>query len=474
MKRSINIVSNLDWFSVALWLTISVIGWINIYATGYDDRHTGIMDYSQQYGKQLIWLLASVVVAAVVILTDSRFYHLFSYAIYGGALFSLVLVLIFGKEVNSSQSWFEIGGISLQPAEFAKVATALALARYIDGRNINLTSTASLLKSLAIVLLPVALILLQPDLGSAVVYAAFVFVLYREGLNPFIFLSGIVVVVLFFVAVIFEELYSSMVIMAVAMVGVALMSRRYMMTLTLAVAIAGVAAATLLLDRAAGFNIGADRALMAGAVAATLLMVWYNFRFRIRRCMVLLLFMTASIFYIYTVDYVFHEVLRPHQRERINIVLGVESDPLGAGYNLHQSMISIGSGGLTGKGFLQGTQTKFRFVPEQSTDFIFCTVGEEWGFLGSAAVIVLYLVLLLRIQYVAERQRSVFSRVYGYSLFSVLFLHFFINIGMTVGLVPVIGIPLPFFSYGGSALWAFTAMLFILLRLDSERRSRLL
>lgn len=398
-----------------LYLVLVLLGWISIYAAVYNDEHSSILDMTQSYGRQLMWIGTSVVLALIIIIIDAKFYSTFSYAIYIVMLGLLVAVLLFGKEIAGSKSWFQIGIFSLQPAEFAKFATSLALAKYLSGLNRDLTKWKTLLRAAVILAIPAGLIFLQNDTGSALVYTAFIFVLYREGMPGSILIIGLSVVVLFLLALLVDKL--------IVIVGLALLAT--LLILIIRRTMRNIAAIAGLLLLAAGF--------------------------------------------IYSVDYVFQNVLEPHQRTRINVLLGKESDVRGAGYNVHQSLIAIGSGGFKGKGFLQGTQTKFDFVPEQSTDFIYCTVGEEWGFIGSTLVVLLFLALLSRLIYLAERQRSAFSRIYGYGVASVIFFHFTVNIAMTLGLFPVIGIPLPFFSYGGSSLWSFTILLFIFLKLDANR-----
>lgn len=415
MTSRTNISRNIDWWTILLYLGLVFLGWISIYAAIYDEQHSSILDMSQSYGKQLIWIGTSVLLALIIMITEAKFFSTFSFVIYIITLLLLVGVLFFGKEIAGSKSWFQLGGFSLQPAEFAKFATSLALANYLSGMNRNLMKFKTLLKAFLILALPASLIFLQNDTGSALVYSAFIFVLYREGMPGSILIIGLTTIMLFLL--------------------------------------------TLLVDKLA--------VIVGLALLATLLILLIRKSFK-NIAVVVGLFLVTSGF-VYSVDYVFQQMLEPHQRTRINVLLGKESDIRGAGYNVHQSLIAIGSGGFSGKGFLEGTQTKFNFVPEQSTDFIYCTVGEEWGFIGSSLVVLLFLVLLARLIFLAERQRSAFSRIYGYGVASVIFFHFAVNIAMTLGLFPVIGIPLPFFSYGGSSLWGFTILLFIFIKLDANR-----
>ncbi len=415
MRKQTNIFQNIDWVLVFLYLALVFAGWSNIYAAVYNEDHQSILDITQNYGRQLIWISTSVVLGIIILFIDSKLFYAFSYLIYGLVLLLLASVLLIGKEVAGAQSWFQIGSFSLQPSEFAKAATALALAHFLSGREINLKETRSRIISAMIIGLPALLILMQNDTGSALVYFALILVLYREGLSGDFLILGFIIAVLFVL--------------------------------------------TLLIDKY----------IVLGLFAAGIILFSLFLKKSRRNYLLLALMLVAGSGIIFSVNYAFNNVLEPHQKIRINVLLGKETDIHGAGYNVHQSLIAIGSGGLTGKGFLQGTQTKYDFVPEQSTDFIFCTIGEEWGFLGTGITILLFAALLLRLIKVAERQRSHFSRIYGYAVFAIIFFHFAINIGMTIGLVPVIGIPLPFFSYGGSSLWGFTVLLFIFIRQDAGR-----
>jgi rod shape determining protein RodA len=415
LKEQKGIFRHIDRPLVLLYLAMVLIGWLNIYAAVYNNEHSSIFDMSQSYGIQLIWIVTSLVLALMVLLTDAKFFNAFAYPIYGITILMLVMVLFMGTEIAGSKSWFQVGGFRVQPAEFAKFATNLALAHYLSALNFDSRKRRSQIIPLIILAIPSGLILLQNDTGSAIVYAALALVLYREGMPGNILLIGLAVAVLAVMALLFNQY------IVIAIVGILLL----------------------------------------------------GFTFFIRRTIrniitVIAIFLVASML-VLSVDYAFENVLEPHQKTRINVLLGKQIDLKGAGYNVNQSKIAIGSGGFWGKGFLNGTQTKFNFVPEQSTDFIFCTVGEEWGFVGTSVVLLLFLTLCIRIIMMAERQRSDFSRIYGYGVASILFFHFFVNVGMTIGLMPVIGIPLPFFSYGGSSLWSFTILLFIFIKQDSNR-----
>ena len=389
------------------------MGWISIYAAVYNEEHQSIFDTTQKYGKQLIWIGTSIVLIIAILFMSGRIFEIVAFPTYVFSLVLLALVLVAGKEISGARSWFAFGSFSLQPSEFAKFATALAVARYLSLSSVDFKRLSVKLFSIFLFIVPAVLIALQPDMGSVLVYAAFVFVLYREGLPGYLIFGGVWMVILFVLSLLINNTYLSISIVALSILLIFM------------------------------FRKNKPFPLVAGLVGA------------------------ASVGFVYTAGFIFNTVLAPHQKSRFNILLGLEKDYSAAGYNTHQSLIAIGSGGVSGKGFLQGTQTKLDFVPEQSTDYIFCTVGEEWGFIGTMIVVLLFTALFFRIIYKAERQKSAFSRIYGYSVACIIFLHFTINIGMTIGLLPVIGIPLPFFSYGGSSLWGFTILLFIFLKLDA-------
>jgi rod shape determining protein RodA len=446
-----------------------VMGWFNIYAAVYNDEHKEIFDFTQRYGKQFIWVMATIVLAVFIMIIDSRFYLFFAWIIYAILMFMLLLVLVFGKDINGARSWFEFGPISLQPSEFAKFGTALALASYLNNRRNDLTSLKVIIPAVAIILLPALLTALQPDLGSTIVFFSFFIVLFREGMSPFIFVSGLLMVLLFFLTLLFNNLYLEIALIAIAFPLVWFSTRKWKLLLTGLVILLIIGGIIYALDFFIIKSLGNETVLVITMLLSGVAYAYYFYSKKAVTLLVIYLFLAGSVLYINSVDFAYNHMLKPHQKERVEIMLGFKTDTHGTGYNVNQSIISVGSGGFKGKGYLQGTQTKFKFVPAQSTDFIFCTVGEEWGFLGSFVVIGLYVFLLIRLIILAERQRSNFSRIYGYGVASVLFTHFFINIGMAIGLVPVIGIPLPFFSYGGSSLWGFTLLLFIFLRLDAGR-----
>ena len=420
---------DIDWVLIALYSVLIFMGWINIYAATFNENYQSIFDMSQSYGKQMMWICTSYFLAWVILMLDPRFFSRLAYLIYGVCIALLIGVLIFGTEIKGAKSWYTFGGFSFQPSELAKFGTALALTFYLTNLNKKFSGFFTRIKALTILLIPVGLILLQPDTGSVLVYASFIFVMYREGLSGNFLLLGLGAVAIFILALLLNT-------------------------------------TTIELP----FDIILPGQTMMVVVIGLIFLVLYSLFKKIKKVKWVLLasFLMVSG-YIFAVNYSFNNILQKHQRARINELLGIESDPTGAGYNVHQSMIAIGSGGGFGKGFLQGTQTKYDFVPEQSTDFIFCTVGEEWGFIGTFVVIALFLFLLFRLIILAERQRSKFSRIYGYCVASIFFFHLAINVGMTIGLAPVIGIPLPFFSYGGSSLWSFTILLFTFIKMDAER-----
>jgi rod shape determining protein RodA len=419
MNERNNIIGKIDWITVLIYFALVIIGWFSIFSAKYDEMHPSIFDLSQVYGKQLIWIGASLLIGFTILLIDAKFFNAFSLWIYIFFLASLFVVLVYGKATKGATSWIDLGaGIKFQPSEFAKMATALALAGYLGRLDIDLQKRKSQIVAAVLVLIPMALVLLQNDTGSAIVFVSFILVLYREGFpgTGWVMVAGVVAVLLF----VFTLIWSQKIMYIILGCLLVLTLTYYLIT-------------------------------------------------KKKDIVKMLAIFACMIVFVFSVDYAFNKVLQEHQRNRILVLLGQLDDPKGVGYNVHQSKIAIGSGGLTGKGFLQGTQTKYDFVPEQHTDFIFCTVGEEGGFLGTATVVLLYVALLIRIILLAERQRSTFSRVYGYSIAGILFVHVAINIGMTIGLVPVIGIPLPFLSYGGSSMLAFTIMLAIFVKQDAYR-----
>jgi rod shape determining protein RodA len=469
MDRRNNIAANIDWLSILLWLVIVLFGWMNIYSANIMEADSGIFDLTQRFGKQFIWIGASIILAFLLFILDAKFYIYFSYILYIILALVLMAVLVFGTEVNGAKSWFVVGGFQFQPSEFAKPLTALALARLLTSHNFELRRLRDLLKAFIVIAIPPALIMLQPDLGSVLVYAAFVFVLFREGFSVHVMLMLAALSLLFFATLMIDESLLLLLVVVAGLLIYAIVSksakRAAIYGLWTAISFGlfyGIS--QLLKTEFSIFMIG-----LGAMIPISIVLLVKGINGRMYNHLKILAGVLIAIFFTISVDYAINNILKLHQQHRIFVTLGIEDDPQGVGYNVNQSKIAIGSGGFKGKGYLNGTQTKLHFVPEQSTDFIFCTVGEEWGFLGTTSVILLYIGLMLRMIVLAERQRSAFSRIFGYGFVSILFTHFVINIGMTIGILPVIGIPLPFFSYGGSSLWAFSMFLFIFLRLDASR-----
>lgn len=473
MRREGSVISNIDWSTVLLYLLLILLGWINIYAAVYNENHQSIFDITQRYGKQLLWISLAIFLGVLVFILDARFYSFFAYLIYAATIATLIAVLIFGTEAHGARSWFQIGPFRLQPAEFAKFATSLALAKLLNTYNFKIHNIRNLITIGIIAFLPALLIILQNDTGSALVYVCFILVLYREGLSGIVLFIGLISAILFVLALLVNMTTVTILLLVAALLLFIFIHKNLRDAIITSILFVSAFGILILINRFLNLSV-ASHFLLFGALAFTgFVGIIWAYKEKLVYVFFILAFLVTALVFTYSVDYIFHDVLEKHQRTRINVLLGIEQDTKGAGYNVNQSKIAIGSGGLYGKGFLQGTQTKFNFVPEQSTDFIFCTVGEEWGFLGTATVISVFIVLLIRLIIIAERQRSIFSRVYGYCVFSILFFHFAINIGMTIGLAPVIGIPLPFFSYGGSSLWGFSILLFIFLRLDASRNELL-
>ncbi len=410
-------ISQFDWITLLIYFLLVTIGWVNIYSASLDDTAASIFDFGQIYGKQLIWILLSVFLIVILLSLEAKFYERFASIIYIISLLSILGLFFFGKTINGATSWYAFGSFSIQPAEFAKVATALALSKYISDIQTNMRNLADQFRAFIIIALPALIILPQPDAGSAMVYAAFFFPLYREGLSGVYLIAATVGILVFVLTLVWSPVWVS--------------------------------------------------------IGSTVLVIFlYFFRKKKRPgAIAYLSILILAVALSFSVDYIFENVFEQRHRDRFNIVLGKEVDNRGIGYNTNQSEIAIGSGSWFGKGWTEGTQTKGNFVPEQHTDYIFSTVGEEWGFVGSAVVVFLFIFLMLRIIHMAERQKSQFNRVYGYSVAGILFVHFFVNIGMVIGIFPTVGIPLPFFSYGGSGLWGFTILLFIFVKLDSDRMS---
>ena len=466
--------------TLILYLVFVLIGWFNIYAASYDlENATGMFDLSTRAGSQLIWIGTSLLLAFALIKIEIRFYETYAFLFYLLGIVLLVITLIFAKEINGSRSWLILGPVRLQPAEFMKFIIALALAKVFYAYDFKLMERKNLLLVMAIILLPVILVIFQSETGTALVYMSFILVLYREGLPGGVLFMGIAAIAYFILGIRFSdtqigslstgEIISTMliIIFTSGLVWSYLKRKKSSFVIILISAVIALVAYI-----ATFFNIQVNWGIVAIiALASTALyLVFLFFRYRVITYLYILFFLIGSFAFLESAEYVFYEVLQPHQQMRIKVTLGMEQDLSGAGYHVGQSKIAIGSGGLIGKGYLNGTQTKLKYVPEQDTDFIFCTIGEEHGFIGSVIVLILYTFFTLRLLKLAERQTSSFGRVYGYSVVSVFFFHLLVNIGMVIGIMPVIGIPLPFFSYGGSSLWGFTILLFIFLRIDKSRK----
>ncbi|MGP1514397.1 MAG: rod shape-determining protein RodA [Bacteroidales bacterium] len=416
-RHNKGILNSIEWKVILVWLFLVFIGWMNIYAAVYDSEHSSIFDFTCRYGKQMVWIMASIIIALFVIVIDPKFFSQSSYLLYIICVGLLVIVLGVATATKGAKSWLGIGDLGIQPSEFAKFATALTLAKILSAVNVDMKQWTTRFSAIGVVALPMMLVLLQNDTGSALVFLSFVFVLFREGLSSVVLIFGLVTIILFILALIVNPY---------VLIGILFF----------------------------------------------LTIVSYLFIHRRNKYIKMTYFIAVFLFcatVVIGVQFGYNEVLESHQKDRIEVLLGQKKDDKGVGYNVNQSKIAIGSGGFFGKGFLQGTQTKFNFVPEQDTDFIFCTIGEEWGFVGSAFIIIIFMWLCAKLIKMAERQRSKFARIYGYGVASIIFFHFMVNIGMTIGLLPVIGIPLPFISYGGSSLWAFTLMLFVFIRQDASR-----
>lgn len=477
-----SVFRSLDWITIVLYLLLVTMGAISIYAASYDFDNASLFDLNEFSGKQILWIGLSLIVGVAILLLDYRIYKTYAYPIYGIVCLILLLTIFIAPNIKGSHSWLVLGPVSLQPAEFGKFATALALAKLFDSYNFNLNDKISnYFRAMIIIFIPIILILLQRETGSALVYISFIFVLYREGMSGLVLFSILCAITFFVVAVKFAEPLilgiplGEFTVFLIILLIFSLMILFYCRdaivgrNIVIGFVSAGIIVTILSL---CGININGTIFFISILAIAIIYTVIAMFRHSITKYLVTIGFAVASVVFLFSVNYVFGNVLEPHQQQRIKVALGIEDNIRGAGYNVNQSKIAVGSGGFAGKGFLNGTQTKLKFVPEQHTDFIFCTIGEEEGFIGAAGVLILYLTLILRLIHIAERQRSPFERVYAYCVLSILIFHLSINVGMVIGLCPVIGIPLPFFSYGGSSLWGFTILLFILLRLDAARKER--
>lgn len=475
--RQKGVLRSLDWWTILIYVALLTFGWISVCGASYSYGETDIFSLSSRSGMQIIWIVTSIVLGFVIVMLDDRFYDTFAYIVYGLLLLLLFVTIFNPHSIKGSRSWLVLGPLRLQPAEFAKFATALALAKFMSAYGYNINQWKHFAATLVIILLPMLCIVLQRETGSALVYLSFFLMFYREGMPGSILFTGVAMVVYFVVGIRYAEVFMGdggtsvgkfavMLLIQLFSIGMVWVYCNRRMAWRLLAASVVVTLLSLPLLKVP-FNIVYIQTGLVVAMIGCLLVE--GLRTRLNNYYFIALFAIGSATFYYGADFIMQNVMEPHQRSRINVLLGLDEDLRGAGYNVHQSEIAIGSGGLEGKGFLNGTQTKLKFVPEQDTDFIFCTVGEEEGFLGSAGVLLLFLALILRLIHLSERQPFRFGRVYGYCVLSIFLFHVFINVGMVLGLTPVIGIPLPFFSYGGSSLWGFTILLFIFLRLDASR-----
>ena len=478
-----SLIKSVDWITICIYLALVILGWISVCGASYDYGEVDLLSLDTRSGKQFLWIGCSLGIGFILLMLEDKFYDWFSYILYLGMMILLAITPFLAEDINGSYSWLKFGPVSLQPAEFAKFATALALAKVMNTYGFTMAKLKNSLLVVGMILLPMLLIVLQRETGSALVYLSFFLMLYREGMPGSILFTGICAVAYFVIGVGFSQellpdgetymgefLVLSLIVIFTACLTHAYCGAQKAFKSILIYGGGAILLALLFSLYVVPFNV--VWFLYIESFVLVLYLIVLSFKERMMHYFYIALFVVGSIGFLYSADYVFEEVLATHQRERIEVLLGMEEDLDDAGYNVNQSKIAIGSGGLLGKGFLNGTQTKLKYVPEQDTDFIFCTVGEEQGFLGSALVLILFMALILRLISLAERQYSRFGRVYGYCVLSIFFFHLFINVGMVLGLTPVIGIPLPLFSYGGSSLWGFTILLFVFLRLDASRTVR--
>lgn len=487
MSKNVSIKYALDWTTVFYYVVLVLMGWISIYGASYDFDQASILDFSQRAGMQFIWILTGFAIAGALLLIDSKMYSIFAYFIYSFAILLLIVTIIaprsIAPDIKGSHSWLVFGPVRFQPAELAKVATALALSKFMSSYNYKLKDWKDLMPLGLMIFIPFALIILQNETGTALVFVAFLLMLYREGMNGIVLLIGSFAILLFVIIIKLSivpiqvdrgtlgMVLGMAIILLVQIVYATFFCQNRKEAMILLLGTLVITAISYVLN--IWFYVNYNYIAIFTVVASCFYWMVVELFYRYKKYWFLILFSLGSVLFCFSSDYLFEKVLEPHQQVRIKELLKMENNITGAGYNVNQSKIAIGSGGFLGKGFLNGTQTKLKYVPEQDTDFIFCTVGEEHGFWGSTLVLFVYWMLLMRLLRIAERQREQFSRVYGYCVASILFFHLTINIGMVLGIMPVIGIPLPFFSYGGSSLWGFTILLFILLRLDAARLERL-
>ena len=470
-SRHNRIFDGVDRATVLLYVLIVLAGCVSIVSASYEEGAADLFSFSHFYMKQLVWVGVAFVTAVVVLLLDDRFYHMLAYPAYIAGLLLLAAALVAGKAVNGAKAWFEFGSFRVQPVEFVKIATALALARVMSEYHFSISRAGDLMKVGLVICLPLAIIVLQNDTGSGIVLGSFLFVLYREGLNKWLCIPVLLIAALFIFSFLLSPMTLLVVLILVCTFSEAMMNGLWRSRIVFLAAV-GLAAGVLylLVGLAAPGRMDFYHALLAATLVSLVFVAVYAYRANLRNIFITMALFVGSMIFLPTTDYIFNSMLKQHQRDRILSFLGIINDPLGTDYNVNQAKIAIGSGGLTGKGFLQGTQIKYGFVPERHTDFIFCTVGEEWGFLGAMTVLGLLCALILRLMRMGERQEEPFGRIYCYSVAAILLFHVLVNVGMTIGLMPVMGIPLPFMSYGGSSLIAFTILVFIAVRLDASTR----
>ncbi len=467
--RNKNLFVGVDSLTVLLYILIVVAGCLCITSSSYDSSTVNAFSFSHFYIKQLIWCFGAFVAALLVLLVDVSIFHKYSYMFYGLGIILLLMTLVFGREVNGAKAWFELGPIRMQPVEIVKISTALATARIMSEYSFSINRPKDMLNVALILLIPLAIIIMQNDTGSGIVLGSFIFVLYREGLNKWLCIPILLIATLFIVSFIFSPLLILIVSIVVLVVCDMMIHQEWRLH---SIYLASIMMATILLFLLSTLVMEEPMTIFSSLLWVTLLsiplVVVYAFRQQLVNTFILLGLFALTMLFLPATDYIFNSILRQHQQNRILTFLGIMSDPLGTGYNVNQSKIAIGSGGWFGKGFLQGTQIKYGFVPERHTDFIFCSLGEEWGFVGAVVVLILFCALILRLLHMGERQDEPFARIYCYCVASIFLFHILVNVGMTIGLMPVMGIPLPFMSYGGSSLVAFTTLLFIAIKLDSN------
>ena len=465
-----NIFGGIDFKTVALYIALSVVGLMSICSATFDGESADLLAMSNLYMKQAMWVGIAWVVAFVLMLWDSRYFHMFAYHAYVAGILLLLAVLLFGREVNGAKAWFEFGSVRVQPVEFAKIAIALAVARMMSETTFAINSPGSLFKLAALILLPLGIIVAQNDTGSGIVLGSLIFVLYREGLNKWLCIPVLFVALLFIVSFIITPTILTVLLLLIFTFSEMMMNGEWKSRVVFLATIFAASILIYIIQRAAGGELQYYQSLLMASVAGVVAAGIYAYRSNLKNIFVIIALYASTMIFLPTSDYVFSSILKPHQQNRILTFLGLVEDLKDKGYNVHQSKIAIGSGGFLGKGFLEGTQIKYDFVPEKHTDFIFCTIGEEWGFVGAIVVLLLLGMLIFRLMKMGDRIEEPFGRVYCYCVAAIMLFHVLVNVGMTIGLMPVMGIPLPFISYGGSSFVAFTILLFVAVNLDASTR----